>query len=305
MNIKFDCLELAYNHQIQLRFKSFEDGVEENLRTVIAGEVGETITVSHPTGRPVTLPSHPILKAVSQAFPMAEFKNPDGPCEHADFIRVMFNDPSQIRYNITRYAYANETEVLKATKMRAVGVDCLEDLSAHPEKVQKFCNIVFTPEVKAQYIASLPRVEVEDEDVRQVTVDLAVMIPNPEYGALIPNPAYGQLINNPDYDPEEKGSQEFIRNTSVPEQIKNVWVPEEIQKTEIMNEWVEPHQVLDGAVLRDVDGHEQPVLKRVVEAVGVEDENGSPVMEAYKTGTTTTFIEYKGNLYPEDWDGQL
>lgn len=58
-------------------------------------------------------------------------------------------------------------------------------------------------------------------------------------------------------------------------------------------------------MLRKVAAYDKPIKKPLFDTVGVKDEDGNPVMETYKTGEFTTFIEYKGKLYPEDWNGSL
>lgn len=211
---KFDLLELVYNHQIQLRYKVSEGGVEENVRTVCDSRDDLT-----------ELPK--LVQDVAAAFPFCEFENPDGPCCHVDFIRVMGNDQSAIRYNESEYVYENGTEVLKRSVRKPVVVDCLEDLSKHSKKVQKLCNIVFTSEVKAQYIASLPRREIP-------------------------------VLENGKVKTKKKTIQRDDQTTQA---------------------------VVDGK------------LTTVVVQKGGEEEIEVPV--------TQTFIEYKGNLYPEDWDGTL
>ena len=126
------------------------------------------------------------------------------------------------RYNLYEYVYANGSEVKNRSQREPVIVDCLEDISKHPEKVQKFCNLVFTDEVKTAFIASLPRIEIEIA-----------------------------------------GKTKKVK-TKIPDQTKKM--------------------VVEGKV-RDV------VIKK-----GGEVEEEVPA--------TQTFIEYKGELYPEDWDGK-
>ena len=267
---KFNLLELSYNNTIQLRFKHVEGGVALNVRTVVSSDddldLGLTLSVGDGS---TTVPTPQLVKDIAAAFPFTAFENTDGPCCHADFIRVTDSNRGGIRYDVTEYVYKNQTEVVKSSRRQPVVVDCLEDITQHPEKVQKFASIVFTPKVKAAYIASLPRVEVENEDTRQKTVELPVM------------------VDNPDYDPEVEGSQK------------------QVQATETVDESYEASEVLDGAVLRQVPAGVRQVEKPLTETVGVTDEAGNPVMEEYKTGEFTTFIEYKGEQYPEGWNGEI
>lgn len=70
---------------------------------------------------------------------------------------------------------------------------CIDDLSQLPEKVQSAAGLIFTPEIKAEYIANLPRVPAKKQ--RQKVVYLPVMIANPEY------------------DPKKPASPEQIQDT--------------------------------------------------------------------------------------------
>ncbi|GEM_PF-1775644 len=137
----------------------------------------------------------------------------------------------------------------------------LQDYSTESDRVKTFCGIVFDAEVKAAYIASLPTVDEPVMSKRQVTVDLPVM------------------INNPDYDAEVEGSQQ------------------QIQKTEVVLVDVEETTVLDGAVQKVVKAHQAKQEQGAVETIGVTDESGAKVMEEYDTGEVVTKIQYKGELY--------
>jgi len=144
----FNLLELAYNNTIQVRHKVTEGDVVENHRCVVDSRQDLTNAPQ-------------LIQDIAAAFPFTEFENPDGACCHADFIRVLDGNRGAVRYNIFEYIYKNGTEVDKRSTRPSVVVDCLEDITAHPEKVQKFCAVIFTPEVKAAYIASLPTVDVK------------------------------------------------------------------------------------------------------------------------------------------------
>jgi len=104
-----------------------------------------------------------------------------------------------------------------------IEMDCLCDLSEHPEKVQTAASLVFTEAVKADFIASLPRVEIETD------------------------------------------GEPTISTETIPEETKKMVV---------------------GGVLTDV------VIKEAEEV-------------ALTIPATQTFIQYKGELYPEGWNGDL
>lgn len=231
MEVKFDLLELVYNHQIQIRFKrQTASGAVRNLRFVVDSRhdlSGDFVLQIE--GQELRFPVPKLVKDIAAEFPYVEFENPDGFCCHADFIRVMDWAKGQVRYNLTEYVYKDRTHVVDKSKLKGAGVDCLEDLTAHPEKVQKFCNIVFTPEVKAQYIASLPRKEIDEYESDGVTP-----------------------------------------------KTKPVEVPVPAR--------TEP-RLIDGQI---VDFELEKATTRIDQV---------PV--------TQSFIEYKGNLYPEGWDGTL
>ena len=121
-----------------------------------------------------------------------------------------------------------------------ITVDCLEDLSTHPAKVQAFCNIVFTDEVKAEFIASLPRQEVENEAEQQRTVEIPVMI---QVEQAVPAVTEQQAIVN-----EETGEPEIVEVEITPATTKMV----EVQKTEIVDEPYEAYEEMQGNVLVQV-----------------------------------------------------
>jgi len=143
----FDLAELSYNNLIQVRFKVDEDGVVTNLRSV----VDSTQDLSE---------APQLVQAIAAAFPFNEHTNPDGACCWADFIRVVDAERHHICYQESKYIY-KDGAVTTQQKQPVVVVHCLDDLSEHSEKVQRFCNIVFTPEVKAAEQARLDAIEAE------------------------------------------------------------------------------------------------------------------------------------------------
>ena len=243
----FNLVELSYNNTLQVRYKINEGGVITNHR----GCCDSTQDLSE---------APELVKALAAEFPWTEHTNPDGACCWADFIRVVDAERYHLAYQLSDYIYKDE-KVSKQAKRPVIEVDCLEDITAHPEKVQRFAALIFTPEVKAAYIASLPTVDEPVMSERQVTVDLPVM------------------IANPDYDAEVEGSQK------------------QIQKTETVLVDVEETTVLEGAVQKVVKAHQAKQKQGVVETIGVTDESGAKVMEEYDTGEVVTKIQYKGELY--------
>ena len=155
----------------------------------------------------------------------------------------------------------NSIKLIDRTNHETRTIDPLQDYSTESDRVKTFCGIVFDAEVKAAYIASLPTVDVPVMSERQVTVDLPVM------------------IANPDYDAEVEGSQK------------------QIQKTETVLVDVEETTVLEGAVQKVVKAHQAEQEQGVVVTTGVIDEAGAKVMEEYDTGEVVTKIQYKGELY--------
>jgi len=163
----------------------------------------------------------------------------------------------------------NSVKLIERSNHDTHSIDPLQDYSTESDRVKAFCGIVFDDEVKAAYIASLPTVDEPVTDWRQVTVDLPVM------------------IANPDYDAEVEGSQK------------------QIQKTETVLVDVEETTVLDGAVQKVIKAHQAEQEQGVTVTTGVIDEAGEKVMEEYDTGEVVTKIQYKGELYPSDWQGTL
>jgi len=143
----FNLVELSYNNTLQVRYKINEEGVETNHR----GIVDSTQDLSE---------APELVKALAAEFPWTEHTNPDGACCWADFIRVVDAERYHLAYQLSDYIYKDE-KVSKQAKRPVIEVDCLEDITAHPEKVQRFAALIFTPEVKAAYIASLPTVDVK------------------------------------------------------------------------------------------------------------------------------------------------
>ena len=186
----------------------------------------------------------------------------DGSIEGTEKYAEAFpHDPDNKSDTLIYIDFVNSQTVTYRHEAKVLTVDCLEDITAHPEKVQKAAALIFTPEVKAAYIASLPTVDEPVMAMRQVTVDLPVM------------------IANPDYDAEVEGSQK------------------QIQKTETVLVDVEETTVLEGAVQKVVKAHQAEQEQGVVVTTGVIDEAGAKVMEEYDTGEVVTKIQYKGELY--------
>lgn len=253
--MKLLAVELVYDNQIQVLSDVSTDEIPGKHRCTINSE---SVGLSNQSE---------LVQKITTEFPFTEFENPKGFCSHVDYIQFATANPSKLVYRTFNYIHGESREVLKQERAETMVADCLEDITQHPEKVQKFASIVFTDEVKAAFIASLPRVDEPIIKERQVTVELPVM------------------IANPDYDPKDEDS------------------PKQIQKTEDGIENVEATTVMDGAVLRKVAAYDKPIKIPVVDIVGVTNEDGAKVMEEYDTGETQTFIEYKGELYPEDWKG--
>ena len=143
----FNLVELSYNNILQVRFKVNEGGVITNHR----GGCDSTQDLSE---------APELVKALAAEFPFTEHTNPDGACCWADFIRVVDAERYHLAYQLSDYIY-KDGEKTKQAKRPVIEVDCLEDITAHPDKVQRFAALIFTPEVKAAYIASLPTVDVK------------------------------------------------------------------------------------------------------------------------------------------------
>lgn len=248
--LNFDLAELSYNNTIQVRFKVDEDGVVTNLRSVVD-------STQDLTNAPQ------LVQDLAAEFPYTDHSttNKDGACCWADFIRVVDAERHHICYQETKYIY-NGGVVESQQKQPVVVVTCLDDLSGHPEKVQRFCNVVFTPEVKASYIASLPRVY-----KKQMTVERRLE------------------KDNPDYNPDDPKSPKKVYDT------ESKMVPHDA--------YVDENNVLQPAGERI-----QVIIKAEYDLVTMPD--GSPAMiYCSKDEAEETFIEYKGELYKEDWDGTL
>lgn len=145
--ITFNLAELSYNNTIQVRYKADEDGVVTNLRGVV-------------DSRQDLSEAPQIVQDIALEFPFTEHTNPDGVCCWADFIRVVDAERHHICYQESKYIY-KDGAVVTQQKQPVVVVHCLDDLSNHSEKVQKFCNVVFTPEVKAAEQSRLDAIEAE------------------------------------------------------------------------------------------------------------------------------------------------
>ena len=131
--IEFNLVELSFNNILQVRFKVYEGNTTENLRCSLDSRQD--------------LSSAPqLVRDLAAEFPYEEFTNPDGPCSHVDFIRVLDSERYHILYQFSDYVY-KDGQPRKQSKRRPVHVLCTDDLSIHPEKVQKFASLVFTPDV--------------------------------------------------------------------------------------------------------------------------------------------------------------
>jgi len=143
----FNLAELSYNNTIQVRLKVDEDGVITNHRSVC-------------DSRQDLSQAPQLVQDIAAEFPFTEHTNPDGACCWADFIRVVDAERHHICYQESKYIY-KDGAVTTQQKQPVAVVHCLDDLSEHPEKVQRFCNIVFTDEVKAAEQARLDAIEAE------------------------------------------------------------------------------------------------------------------------------------------------
>ena len=288
----FNLVELSYNNTLQVRYKINEEGVETNHR----GIVDSTQDLSE---------APELVKALAAEFPWTEHTNPDGACCWADFIRVVDAERYHLAYQLSDYIYKDE-KVSKQAKRPVIEVDCLEDITAHPEKVQRFAALIFTPEVKAAYIASLPTVDEPVMSKRQVTVDLPVV---EDYNEIIPAVTREiAAVLGAVYD----STSEVIEGAFEIEQEAYIEIVEperiEVRQRQVMETVlvdVEETTVLEGAVQKVVKAHQAEQEQGVVETIGVTDESGAKVMEEYDTGEVVTKIQYKGELYASDWDGTL
>jgi|GEM_PF-4753319 len=275
----FNLVELSYNNTLQVRYKINEGGVITNHR----GCCDSTQDLSE---------APELVKALAVEFPFTEHINPDGACCWADFIRVVDAERYHLAYQLSDYIYKDE-KVSKQAKRPVIEVDCLEDITAHPEKVQRFAALIFTPEVKAAYIASLPTVDEPVIAERQKTVDLPVM---EDYDHVI-----AAVTATRPVQPDPSGP--ILQETYEVEPERTEVRQRQVQEVVLVD--VEETTVMDGAVLRVIKAHQAEKQQGVTETVGVTDEAGEPVMEDYDTGETVTKIQYKGELYPNNWKGIL
>ena len=251
MQHKFNLVEIFQNNEVSARYLE-----SEAIEGVQARQYHRYGLDSHSD-----LTDYPqLVKDIVAAFPLVEVEHGEGAHLDVSKIRIMADSQGQFRYDVVAHIVENGKTVV-CERHASIVVDCLEDITAHPEKVQKAAALIFKPEVKEAYIASLPTVDEPVTDWRQVTVDLPVM------------------IKNPDYDAEVEGSLE------------------KIQKTETVLVDVEETTVLEGAVQKVVKAHQAKQEQGAVETIGVTDESGAKVMEEYDTGEVVTKIQYKGELY--------
>ena len=134
---KFNLAELSYNNTIQLKYRVDEDGVISNER-------------STSDSRQDLSEAPQLVQDIAAAFPFTEQTNPDGACCWADFIRVVDAERHHICYQESKYIY-KDGKITAQQRMPVVVVNCLDDLTKHSEKVQRFCNVVFTSAEKLGY----------------------------------------------------------------------------------------------------------------------------------------------------------
>ena len=84
----------------------------------------------------------------------------DGVHELVDLIRIHNSERQHFMYELSAFLIESNRQQGHEILERVV-VTCLDDLTVHPEKIQKVAALIFTPEVKAAYIASLPTVDVK------------------------------------------------------------------------------------------------------------------------------------------------
>jgi len=227
--------------------------LEDN--TVICGD-GSNVNSSHPHKTGCVKGS-----AIARAFPYRHDINYTRTDEHIEELSFDGNTVTVTCDDCTVTGQEGNIKLIDRANHETRSIDPLQDYSTESDRVKTFCGIVFDAEVKAAYIASLPTVDEPVMSERQVTVDLPVM------------------IANPDYDAEVEGSQK------------------QIQKTETVLVDVEETTVLEGAVQKVVKAHQAEQEQGVVVTTGVIDEAGAKVMEEYDTGEVVTKIQYKGELY--------
>ena len=256
-NLEFNLLELMEDNNVHLRFVELDETEKKGKIQFHRSSINSNENLTE---------APELVQLIAEEF--RKFDLPDGRHNVPTRIRIHETDRNKILYFNASVLVESGDVIDRTVNKDYEELFCLDDPTGHPEKVQNVAQLIFTDEVKAAYVASLPRVEVENEEEHQVTVDLKVMVPNP------------------DYDPDVEDS------------------PKKIQATELVEEAYEASEVLDGAVLRKVPAGVRQVKQGVTKTVGVTDEQDNPVMETVKTGELTTFIEYKGKLYPEDWDGK-
>ena len=206
---------------------------------------------------------------------------------------------------VTEQADSN-IRLVDRVKREPRSIDPLEDYSTESDRVKTFCGIVFDDEARAAFIASLPTVDDPVMAMRQVTVDLPVL---EDYEHVIPAVMHevpAVLIGVWDSNQEKiegafEVEQEAYMEVVEPERTE----VRQRQVKEIVLVDVEESTVMDGAVQKVIAAHQVEQEQGVTVTTGVVDQDGAKVLEEYDTGEIVTLIQYKGELYEIDWNGEL
>jgi hypothetical protein len=102
---------------------------------------------------------HDLIQRLGDSLPLIDAVSLDDGAKVCNFISIKNGVPS-ISYQVETLSIT-DGEVMGSERGDVVEVYCLDDLTQHPEKVQKVAAIVFTPEVKAAEQARLDAIEAE------------------------------------------------------------------------------------------------------------------------------------------------
>ena len=100
-----------------------------------------------------------LVVKIAGEFPLSKDVHPDGNHRDISLIKIDPSRPYEFRYDISIHSVENGETVCSERKPPII-VDCLEDLSVHPAKVQKVGALLFDTHVKVEFIANLPRVDI-------------------------------------------------------------------------------------------------------------------------------------------------
>ena len=174
-------VEITENNTIQVCYLDhIESDIAASERMVrfTCDSTDDLETMSIPIREGVEIGIDPFIKSVAGLFPycgpekylpIEDQPEPtfcaDSACSgegrhtHVSFIRIAANEQYHICYNLIEHNFTNGRSINSSGPIIEVG--CLEDTSGLHGKIQTVAALIFTPEVKAAYIARLPTVDVK------------------------------------------------------------------------------------------------------------------------------------------------